>query len=103
MSEICEDTLKNYNTHKEGRCRFCNKVIVIRYKCKPKQFCNNICCCAFHNSKRERKTNIGPDYCLVCYKPQTEKQKQKGALYCSDRCRSKAWKENNKKHEKQNH
>lgn len=79
---LCSDALNN-----TAACKKCGKLIIIKEKCKPRQFCSDRCRVAWWNS-HQRQSHAKTIYHFVCEKcgAPFESNGNKSRKYCSHDC-----------------
>ncbi len=96
MLSISENTIKSYCRRNDlslealnntAACKQCGKLIIIKEKCKPRQFCSDRCRVAWWSS-HEHKSHAKTTYHFVCEKCglHFESNGNKSRKYCSHKC-----------------
>ena len=93
---ISENTVKSYcrrnglssdALNNTAACKYCGKPIIIKEKCKPRQFCSDRCRVAWWNI-HQRQSPAKTTYHFVCEKcgAPFESHGNKSRKYCSHDC-----------------
>lgn len=76
---------KNNNEKSRAQCKNCGKTIIIRDKCKPRQFCCDACRIAYWKRTKKPKRTIYNLICETCGR-EFECDGNKRQKYCSHGC-----------------